>query len=60
MIAKSLLKIVNSLHWLEMVTAMMKPTIYIVILTVGTVAIHVSAKHFAEIVNVSLEMLGRK
>ena len=60
MIAKSLLKIVNYHHLLEMVTVMMGPTIYIVDLMVVIAAIHVSAKHFAEIVNVSLEMLGRK
>ena len=52
MMAKSLLKIANYLCWLEMVTAMMKPTIYTVHLIVVTAAIHVSAKRFAEIVNV--------
>ena len=52
MIAKSLLKIANYLWWLVMVTAMMKPTIYTVDSMVVTAAILVSAKYFAEIVNV--------
>ena len=39
---------------------MMKLTIFIVILIVATVAIHASVKHFAEIVNVSLEIMLKK
>ena len=60
MIAKSFLKIVNYLHWLEMVTVMMKTTKYSVTLMVVTVATHVLAKHFVSIVNVWLEILGKK
>ena len=52
MIAKSLLKIANHLGWSAMVTAMMKPTTYTVHSMVVTAAILVSAKYFAEIVNV--------
>ena len=49
-------QIVNINHWLEMVIAMMKPIICIVTLMVETVATHASAKHFAQIVNVSLKL----
>ena len=43
---------VNITNLLEMVTVMMKLTIFIVILIVVTAAIHASVKHFAQIVNV--------
>ena len=59
-IAKYLLKIANSLRLLKMVIVTMKATIYTVHLMVVTAAIHVSAKHIVEIVNVSLEMMERK
>ena len=52
------LKIVDIPNWLEMVTVMMKPIIYIVTLTEVIVVIHALAPNFVLNVNVSLEMLG--
>ena len=52
MIVITFLKAVNIVNWLEMVTAMMKLTIYIVPLMVAIVAIPVLAQCFAQIVNV--------
>ena len=53
-------KVANSLNWLEMVIVMMKPTISIVLLMVVTAVIYVEAQHFALIVYVLLEIMGKK
>ena len=59
MTVKCFLKIANILLWLEMVIVMMNQIIYTVTLMAVTVVIHVLAKHFAQIVYVSLEMLEK-